>query len=82
VPCRKMNTSPGALDDAKAMKEVPISNPKVRKLHVFFSTGIHITARASPSSKVGVSVYDVLTAIHKLYKKKVELPLRDSPILN
>jgi hypothetical protein len=68
---RKMNTSPGTLDDWKHLKEIPISNPKVRKMHIFFSTGIHVTARSSPSSKVGVSVYDVLTAIHKLYKKKV-----------
>jgi hypothetical protein len=74
-----MNTSPAALDEAKAMKETPISNPKVRKLHVFFSTGIHVTVRAPSTAKVGVSVYDVLHAIHKMYKKKaddeLELPV-------
>ncbi|KAI5820597.1 hypothetical protein BZA77DRAFT_301167 [Pyronema omphalodes] len=75
----KMNTSPATLEDAKAMKELPITTPKVRKLHIFFGTGIHVTARASPSSKTGVTVYDCLTAIHKLYKKKaddeLELPV-------
>lgn len=76
-----MNTSPAALDEAKAMKETPISNPKVRKLHVFFSTGIHVTVRAPSTAKVGVSVYDVLHAIHKMYKKKVRTrPSRSSKI--
>ena len=69
-----MNTSPGSLDETKQMKETPISNPKVRKLNIFFSTGIHVTARAPSTSKYGVTVYDVLTAIHKLYKKKVRCP--------
>lgn len=76
----KMNSSPMALDEAKAMKEVPVSNPKVRKLNIFFSTGLHVTARASPSSTVGVSVYDVLTAIHKLFKKKADDEL-ENPVL-
>jgi hypothetical protein len=68
---RKMNKSPGTLDDWRQLRDIPISEPRVRKMHVFFSTGIHVTARCSPTSKVGVSVYDVLTAIHKLYKNKV-----------
>ncbi|KAF8245427.1 hypothetical protein K440DRAFT_555982 [Wilcoxina mikolae CBS 423.85] len=75
----KMNTSPASLDESKAMKETPISNPKVRKLNIFFSTGIHVTARAPSTSKHGVTVHDVLMAIHKLYKKKaddeLELPV-------
>ncbi|KAI5777572.1 hypothetical protein EDC01DRAFT_678378 [Geopyxis carbonaria] len=78
----KMNTSPGSLDEANAMKSVPISDPKVKKLNVFFSTGLHVTARASSTTTgktLGVTVMDVLTAIHKQMKKKaddeLELPV-------
>jgi hypothetical protein len=73
---RKMNTSPASLDEAAAMKQTPISDPKVRKLTIFFSTGLHVTARASSTltgKTLGVTVFDVLTAIHKQMKKKVRL---------
>lgn len=33
--------------------------------------GLHVTARAGAASALGVSVYDVLAAIHKQFKKKV-----------
>lgn len=36
--------------------------------------GLHVTARASAASALGVSVYDVLAAIHKQFKKKVHYP--------
>lgn len=67
-----MNTHPSHLDDWKSLKEVPISNPKVKLLDIYFPLGLHVTARASASSAVGVSVYDVLVAIHKQFKKKVK----------
>ena len=75
-----MNTSPGTLEEAKAMKDTPISNPKVRKLHVFFTTGLHVTVRASASAKNGVSVFDVLHAIHKMFKKKARASFPRPPV--
>jgi len=40
---------------------------------------MHVTARAGVASQVGVSIYDVLHAIHKQFKKKaddeLELPV-------
>jgi len=68
----KMNTHPSNLDDWKSLKEVPISTPKVKLLDIYFPLGLLVTARASASSAVGVSVYDVLVAIHKQFKKKAD----------
>ena len=62
------------------MKELPATTPKVRKLNLYFSTGLHVTARAGSISKHGVTVYDVLTAIYKMYKKKVPTSLINPPM--
>lgn len=69
-----MNTSPSSLDDAATLKSTPISDPKVRKMTIFFNTGLHVTARASSTvtgKTMGVTVMDVLNAIYKQMKKKV-----------
>lgn len=71
---RKINTHPSHLDDWKQLKQVPISSPKVKLLDIYFPMGLHVTARAGAASALGVSVYDVLAAIHKQFKKKVYFP--------
>ncbi|CAZ86232.1 unnamed protein product [Tuber melanosporum] len=76
----KLNTHPSHLDDWKSLKEIPITTPKVKLLDVYFPLGLHVTARAGSSSTVGVSVYDVLVAIHKQFKKKADDEL-EMPVL-
>jgi len=76
----KMNTHPSHLDDWKQLKQVPISSPKVKLLDIYFPMGLHVTARAGASSALGVSVYDVLAAIHKQFKKKADDEL-EMPVL-
>ncbi|RPB17414.1 hypothetical protein P167DRAFT_479473 [Morchella conica CCBAS932] len=76
----KINTHPSHLDDWKQLKQIPISSPKVKLLDVYFPMGLHVTARASAASALGVSVYDVLAAIHKQFKKKADDEL-EMPVL-
>jgi hypothetical protein len=71
---RKLNSHPSHLDDWKSLKDIPATTPKVKLLDIYFPLGLHVTARAGASSTTGVSVYDVLVAIHKQFKKKVFPP--------
>ncbi|KAL7267630.1 hypothetical protein RUND412_009774 [Rhizina undulata] len=75
----KMNTPASTIDDWKTLKDISVTNPKVKTLDIYFPMGGHVTARAGPGKPVGVSIYDVVVAIHKRFKKtaddEMELPV-------
>jgi hypothetical protein len=61
-----MNTSPATIDDVNL--DVPLTNPPLRAVKIWFPSGIQVTAR---NLKKGVTIKDALKAIYKLYHKKV-----------
>lgn len=61
-----MNTSPATLDEGNL--DVPLTNPPLKAVQIWFETGIQVTAR---NMKKGVTIKDALKAIYKLYHKKV-----------
>ncbi|KAI4097366.1 MAG: hypothetical protein LQ344_000465 [Seirophora lacunosa] len=71
---RKLNTSPGTLDDKEVLKKF-LTTPPVKKIDLHFPLGLEVTAR----NLKGVTIKDALDAIHKQFKKKaddeLELPV-------
>ncbi|CCC06685.1 hypothetical protein SMACR_00711 [Sordaria macrospora] len=67
----KVNTSPTSIDDKEYLK-VMLTTPPVKKIDLYFKTGLHVTAR----NLKGVTIRDAMDAIHKSFKKKPddELP--------
>lgn len=63
---RKLNTSPGTIDDKDALKKM-LTTPPVKKIDLHFPLGLEVTAR----NLKGVTIKDALDAIHKQFKKKV-----------
>jgi len=74
----KMNTSPGSLEDGINL-DVPLTNPPLKAVQIWFPTGLHCTAR---NLRKGVTIKDALKAIHKMYHKKaddeIDLPVLDT----
>jgi len=64
---RKINTSPGTIQDIDLKK--PLCTPLIKKIELVFPTGIEVTAR----NLKGVTIRDALDAIHKPLKKKVRI---------
>ena len=73
IPCRKLNTSPGSIDDKEVLKKL-LCNPPVKKIDLRFPLGLEVTAR----NLKGVTIKDALDAIHKQFKKKVCILLLSS----
>ena len=63
---RKVNTSPSSIDDKEYLK-IMLTTPPVKKIDLFFKTGLHVTAR----NLKGVTIKDAMDAIHKSFKKRV-----------
>lgn len=66
---RKLNTSPGSLEDKDVLKK-PLTQPLVKKIDLHFPLGLAVVAR----NLKGVTIKDALDAIYKQFKKKVSLP--------
>jgi hypothetical protein len=64
--CRKLNTSPGLLEDKEALAKFLVT-PPVKKIDLHFPLGLEVTAR----NLKGVTIKDGLDAIYKQFKKKV-----------
>jgi len=73
----KMNTSPATVEEP-ALLELPLTNPPLKSVTIFFPTGLHVVAR---NLKKGVTIKDAFKAIHKQFHKKaddeLELPVLD-----
>jgi hypothetical protein len=65
-----MNTPLKTIEDFDI--SVPLTNPRLKAVQIWFETGIQVTAR----NRTGVTVEDGLKAIHKLYRKKVRFDWR------
>ena len=63
---RKLNTSPGSLEEKEVLKK-HLTTPPVKKIDLHFPLGLEVTAR----NLKGVTIKDALDAIHKQFKKKV-----------
>ncbi|KAI5850152.1 hypothetical protein BZA05DRAFT_401098 [Tricharina praecox] len=72
----KMNTSLTTIDEFNL--DVPLTNPPLKAVYIWFPSGIKITAR---NLKHGVTIKDALKAIYKLYHKKADDEL-DLPVLD
>ena len=69
---RKLNTSPSTIDDPAVLKK-PLTAPLIKKVDLHFPLGLEVPAR----NLKGVTIKDALDAIHKQFKKKVMLAMRD-----
>jgi hypothetical protein len=65
---RKLNTSPTSIEDKEALK-LMLTTPPVKKIDLHFPLGLEVTAR----NLKGVTIKDALDAIHKQFKKKVDI---------
>jgi len=67
----KINTSPTTIGEPDTLKK-PFTTPLIKKVDLKFKTGLVVTAR----NLKGVTIKDVLDAIHKQFKKRAddELP--------
>lgn len=64
-----MNTSPATVEEP-ALLDLPLTNPPLKSVTIFFPTGLHVVAR---NLKKGVTIKDAFKAIHKQFHKKVKL---------
>lgn len=68
MSCRKLNTSPSTVEDASILKKL-LTTPPLKKIDLHFPLGLEVTAR----NLKGVTIKDALDAIHKQFKKKVQI---------
>lgn len=62
----KMNTPLSTIEGENI--NIPLTNPPLKAVKIYFSTGINVTARNLSN---GVTIKDALKAIHKMFHKKV-----------